>query len=149
MIEKKIFLAAPISGFSDEKEYCKNRECLIKLIEQLNHHYIIYSEILNIGSLSSYDEPGESAIKDFREIDECDVFIIYHPMRMQTSTLIELGFAIAKAKKIIIIGDVNALPFIALGLHKYSSNIKLLETAKLDKNVVAKVELLVGNLLNE
>lgn len=94
----KFFLAAPISGFNEELEYKKNRENLLELIRKLSIKFNVYSEILNIGTLASYDEPGKSAIKDFAEIDESDIFIIYHPANMQTSTLIELGYAVAKQK---------------------------------------------------
>lgn len=144
----KIFLAAPISGFKNESEYRKNRENLIDLINKLNMKFQVYSEILNIGSLSSYDEPGESARKDFNEISECDIFIIYHPMNMQTSTLIELGYAVAKEKKIIIISKPDMLPYLALGLTKYSNNIKYIHSSEVNKNTFSHVEKLINEFFN-
>lgn len=145
----KIFLAAPISSFKDEAEYRRNRENLLNLINKLSVKFQVYSEISNIGSLASYDEPGESAIKDFNEISESDVFIIYHPMNMQTSTLIELGYAVAKEKKVIVIGKTDILPYLALGLSKYSSDIKIIPSSELNKSVFEQVEMLINEFYNK
>lgn len=144
----KIFFAAPISGFKDELEYRKNRDNLLNIISKLRINFKVYSEILHIGSLASYDEPGASVIKDFNEIKDADVFIIYHPMNMQTSTFIELGYAVAKGKNIIIIGKKNTLPYLALGLSKYSSNIKIISSSELDANTFEKIEILINEFFN-
>lgn len=149
MSKIKIFLAAPISGFKDEAEYRKNRENLLNLINKLSIKFQVYSEISNIGSLSTYDEPGESAIKDFSQIAEADVFIIYHPMNMQTSTLIELGYAVAKEKKIIIIGNTDILPYLALGLSKYSSDIKIISCSELNEVIFRQVEAFVNEFIRK
>lgn len=142
----KIFLAAPISGFKDEVQYKKNRENLLNLINKLSTKFQVYSEISNIGSLASYDEPGESAIKDFGKICESDIFIIYHPMNMQTSTLIELGYAVAKEKKIIIIASPKTLPYLALGLSKYNSNIKIIPHSELNESILRQVEMIINEV---
>lgn len=148
MNKVKIFLAAPISGFKNESEYRKNRENLLGLINKLSIKFCVYSEISNIGTLDSYDEPGESAIKDFNKISESDIFVLYHPMNMQTSTLIELGYAVAKEKKIIIVGEKDVLPYLALGLSKYSSSIKLLSASELNEDIFEQVEVLIYQFLN-
>lgn len=143
MSKIKIFLAAPISAFKDDAEYKKNRTDILYLISKLDAKFQVYSEILNIGTLSLYDEPGESVIKDLNEIDEADVFIIYHPMNMQTSTFIELGYAVAKEKKIIIIGKIDDLPFLVLGLSKYSSDIKIIPSSELSESVFKQVDMII------
>ena len=137
----KIFFAAPISGFEDESEYRKNRDKLLDIINRLRINYEVYSEILNIGSLASYDEPGVSAVKDFNEISKSDVFNIYHPMNMQTSTFIELGYAVAKGKSIILIGDKDTLPYLALGLSKYNSSIKIISSSELNEKTFDQIEM--------
>ena len=142
----KIFLAAPISGFKDEYEYRRNRENLLNLITELRKYFCVYSEILNIGSLKSYDEPGESAKKDFNEISDADIFIIYHPMSMQSSTMIELGYAVAKEKKIIVIGEKDKLPYLALGLPQYSSKVKIISSSDLNEAVFQEVKMTIEEL---
>ena len=144
----KIFLAAPISAFKNEAEYIRNQKDILSLISKLDAKFQVYSEILNIGTLSLYDEPGESVIKDLNEIDLSDVFIIYHPMNMQTSTFIELGYAVAKGKKIIIIGKMDDLPFLILGLSKYSSDIKIIPSSELGEDVFEQVDMIICKFFN-
>lgn len=139
MNKLKIFLAAPISAFEDELHYKKSRIELLNLIKSLSENFQVYSEIINIQYLDSYDEPGKSVVKDFKEIIESDVFMLYHPMRMQTSTLIELGYAVAKEKKIIIISQPDILPYLALGLLKYDSDIRIVSSSELNMDVIAQI----------
>lgn len=143
----KIFLAAPISGFKDESQYKKTRESLLHLINHLAGRFQVYSEISNISSIASCDTPEESAIKDLGKINESDIFIIYHPMSMQTSTLIELGYAVAKQKRIIIIAKPDMLPYLALGLPKYSLNIKNIPFSEINEEVVRRVSLVINELI--
>lgn len=71
-------------------------------------------------------------------------------MNMQTSTFIELGYAVAKGKNIIIIiiGEKDMLPYLALGLSKYSSNIKIISSSELDANTFGKMEILINEFFN-
>lgn len=146
MSEIKIFLAAPISAFKNEQEYKANREKILALINKLSVSFCVCSEISNIGSFSSYDDPGESALKDFKEIDEADVFIMYHPIKMQTSTLIELGYAVAKEKKIIMIAKPHTLPYLASGLDRFRADIKIISAAELDDAVAVQIEAALDEL---
>lgn len=148
MSKLSIFLAAPMSGFKDELQYKKNRKNLIGFINKLNKKYVVYSEILHIQSMDSYDDPGQSAIKDFDEISRSDVFIMYHPMYMQSSTLIELGYAVAKQKKIILIAQPDMLPYLALGLSSYSSDICIVPSSELNGDVVNQVETILNGFLD-
>jgi nucleoside 2-deoxyribosyltransferase len=70
-------------------------------------------------------------------------------MNMQTSTLIELGYAVAKEKKIIVIGKTDILPYLALGLSKYSSDIKILPYSELNESIFEQVEMLINEFLNK
>lgn len=145
----KVFFAAPISSFKNQLDYKNNRENLMNLINQLSSKFQVYSEISSIELLASYDEPGESAKKDFNEINESDVFIVYHPMNMQTSTLIELGYAIAKEKKIIVIGKTEILPYLALGLSQYSSDIKIIPSSTLDESLCRQIEMAITEFFDK
>lgn len=48
-------------------------------------------------------------------------------------------------KKIIIIGKREILPYLTLGLSKYSSNIKIISSSELDENIFRQVELYINN----
>lgn len=132
----KIFLAAPISGFGDEEKYSAYRKKLINFINSLKNAYVVYSEIEKIDDTDSYDKPGESAIEDFSNISNSDVFILFHPAHMQTSSFIELGYAIAKNKKIIIIADLKDLPYLALGLEEFSSSVKIIQSSEISEQTI-------------
>ena len=145
MNKMKIFLSAPISAFRDEVKYHEYRLLLLGLLDFLREEYEVYSEIEKISGLSSYDEPGKSAIDDFRRITESDVFMLHHPARMQTSALIELGYAFAKGKKIIMIADPNDLPYLALGLSTFSSSVRIVASSELNKQTISEILFVLNN----
>lgn len=131
-----IFLAAPISGFQSDGEYSKYRQCLLALINRLSKSYEVYSELTSIDSSEQYDTPEESAKIDFYRIQQSDVFLMYHPMRMQSSTLIELGYAVALKKKIIIISNTSNLPYLATGLHAVTSAVEVIASSQITDQVI-------------
>ena len=132
MNRKYIFLAAPISGFSNEKEYNKYRDKILCLIKYLRENlFIVYSEVERVTGESNYDSPSNSVENDFKRICESDVLLLLHPRKVQTSALIELGFAYAKMKNIIIVGPKTALPYLALGLPSVNSNVRIIDAADL------------------
>ena len=131
---KSIFLAAPISGFHDDKLYNTCRTGLMDLITVLQREYNVYSELISIDSLDSYDDPGIAIKRDLEMIDNSDFFIIYHPCYMQTSTFIELGYAIAKRKRIIVIGKKDSLPYLSLGLLSYDCRTTIIDSSELNES---------------
>jgi len=112
----KIILATPISGFENEGEYLTYRKQVISLIDRLAKHYTVYAEIEVVKDAKFYDSPDQSVSKDFKAIEEADCFILLHPYRMQTSSFIELGYAYAQKKPILIVSREENLPYMALGL---------------------------------
>lgn len=140
----KIFLSTPISAFRDEEKYVEYRHLLLSFIQVLREKYEVYSEIEQIRGLSCYDEPGKSAVDDFRRILEADFFMLHHPIRMQTSALIELGYAIAKEKKIIIIANPKELPYLALGLSASLFTVKIVPSSELSKETIDEVLLFLN-----
>lgn len=67
-----------------------------------------------------YDSPDKSIQEDFDSIKNNDVFLFLHPLKMQFSSLIELGYAIALGKKIVIVDRKSNLPYLAVGIENYS-----------------------------
>ncbi len=139
MNKLNIFIAAPISGFSDENQYLKYRNGVLKMIEILRKEHVVFSEIENFEKLDSYDDPGKSALEDFNKISNSDVFILMHPSKMQTSALIELGYALAHKKNIIIVSRKKYLPFLTLGLCDVMENVKLIETIDVSDETINEV----------
>ena len=117
IMTKTIFVSTPITGFGNMQDFLSFKECAVSVIDLLKSQgYIVYNEFEHIESENCFDSPSKSVDEDFMKIEKSDVFILIHPRRMQTSSLIELGYACALQKRIIIIGNFNDLPFLAKGL---------------------------------
>lgn len=134
----KIFLATPISGLKND-DYSTYRSVLLNLVERLKENHEVYSELERISDINCYDSPEKSVIEDFRKIKEAEVFLLHHPARMQSSTLIELGYACAQDKKIIIVGNKTDLPYLALGLPSAQLNTVIIETSEIDADIIEKI----------
>lgn len=136
----KVFIAAPISGFRDPSEYRQFRTGVLRMIEKLRENSIeVFSEIENIRALNDYDSPGESAKADFARIRDADIFLMVHLHRIQTSTLIELGYAFAINKRIIIVGPEHALPYLVMGLPAISSDCDIVFSSSIDEDTISTV----------
>lgn len=136
---KKIFISTPISGFNSDSEYIEYRKNLLNFIKELKKDYNVYSEIENICGKYCYDTPEDSAINDFKKIRESDLFILHHPQRLQSSTLIELGYAYALNKDIIIISNKEDLPYLSLGLNNKENNVSYIDSSTINKNVISQI----------
>lgn len=129
MKKKNIFIASPIAGFSTEQDYNKYKSLIKNTVDQIKKHNgntNIFCEIVNVASVQKYDSPAKSAIKDFNNIQESDLFILLYPQKVVSSALVELGYALSQKKKILIVSpQKNMLPYMVLGLEEVFNNVKL------------------------
>lgn len=117
MMKYNIFISAPISGFCNSNEYNYFRSFLLKLIKAIRKKgFEVCSEVEIISTTKDYSCPTKSVQDDFMSISKSDIFLFCHPKAMQSSSLIELGFACALNKQIVLVGKVNDLPYLARGL---------------------------------
>lgn len=120
----KIFLATPISSYSDDGALTEYKKRIREFIQELKKDHMVFSELEHIADENDYDTPEQSLLMDMNAIKESDMFILHMPRYVPTSALIELGIAIAERKKIIIISpDINILPYLAIGLINMSNAI--------------------------
>lgn len=140
MGKKKIFLSTPISGFQNKNQYISYRKSVLLLISSLTKKYEVYCELQEILDIESYDTPQDSIRKDFNAIKEADIFILLHPMRMQSSSLVELGFACALGKKLIIVGAHNDLPYLINGLVESDYNSIIIYSSEINDKVIISIE---------
>ena len=116
-MSNRVFISAPISGFIEAEEYRLFRHFLLRLITALRGNGLdVCSEIEQISSSDDYSTPQKSVKDDFDNILRSDIFLFCHPKVMQTSSFIELGFACAVNKRIVIAGKMVNLPYLAKGL---------------------------------
>lgn len=116
------------------------KKSIYPLLSSLQKDHDVCSEIQDINKKSDYDTPEKSILMDLKSIQECEVFILHYPMQAPTSALIELGFAIAFNKKIIIITPkTSMLPYLALGVPTKSPESAIIESNCLDMSLVQTV----------
>lgn len=124
-----IFIATPIAGFLNKNDYKMYKKLIEEIVVEINCTNIfgnVYCEITNLDDIADYDSPAASAAKDFNNVLNSEYFILLYPQRVVSSALIELGYALAKGKKILIISsDKNALPYMALELDKIYHNVTI------------------------
>ncbi len=145
-MNKKIFLSTPISGFKDRALFSIFRKKIISITTFLEKNdFEVCSEINKFSIESDYDTPDKSIQEDFKKIREADIFLMFHPQKMQTSTLIELGYACAFNRKIIIVGNKNDLPYLAKGIEDSEYSAKLVNI--LDFSKITEREILDAILL--
>jgi len=113
-----IFLATSISSLNSPEKLAEYKKGIRLLADSLiSESHSVHSELFKIESIDNYDSPLDSLSMDMTAISKADVFILHYPIKKGSSTLIELGYAIAKEKFIIaLIPSLDVLPFMALGL---------------------------------
>ena len=139
MNRKKLFLATPMSGFRSAEMYASYRERLLELIAALSGRDEVYSEMQRAASEEAFESPETSVREDFHEIEVSDLFLLLHPCRMQTSTLMELGYACALKKPVVLVGESENLPYMALGLKKPTYNALLIESSDISPETITKI----------
>jgi nucleoside 2-deoxyribosyltransferase len=104
--------------------------------EKIRKSYSVYPKLENVNDVETYDSPEQSVKKDFKAIEDSDVFILLHPKKMQASSFIELGYAYALDKKILIVSEKENLPYIALGLCTGERKVIILPPQNMDIEVI-------------
>ena len=143
---KKVFLATPMSGFQNAEMYAAYRERLLELITALSSRYKVYSEMQRAPSEESFSAPEVSVREDFHEIEGSDYILFLHPCRMQTSTLMELGYACALKKPAVLVGKPENLPYMALGLRRPTYNAILVDSSEISPETIYKIMAALGEL---
>ena len=127
-MNKTVFVSTPITGFDDMQEFLIFKERAVFIIAVLkNLGYFVYNEFEKVEDESCFDSPSKSVDDDFNKITNSDYFIFVHPRKMQTSSFIELGYACALQKPIIIISKYGNLPFLAKGLCESRLSARFIE----------------------
>lgn len=141
---KKIFISTPIAGFENEKIYLKYKKVLEEIGFGLQKEFgknNIYAAFLDVSDFNSYDSPEKSAKVDLDHLVASDYFILFYPIKVATSALTELGYALALKKKILIITpNVHTLPYMVQGLTSLNTfDIKILTKNLFEDKVIEDI----------
>jgi len=124
-----IFLASPISGFDSQDEFQLYREeikNLINKIKSMNEVSEIFSAAVSINTIFDYDDSKTSVKMDLEKLNFSTHFILLYPKKIVTSALIELGYAIAKNKKILIVTTgSDVLPYMMKNIDEVLEGIEI------------------------
>lgn len=137
-LQKKIFIAAPLSAYSSN-EYEEKRDEMLLIAEMLmvmpNVSSVFYAG-MNLTEKTNFDNPEKAILEDFLEIKNCNVFILVYPKKIVTSALIEIGYALCMENKEIgvFVNSLDDLPFLLTKIDRVykNTNINLIGTSLKD-----------------
>lgn len=129
-----------MSCFKTKNEILAYKNCISFLLGKLKEYHNVCSEIDKIEEETDFDTPEKSISSDLESIQECDVFILHYPKEVPTSALVELGFAIAFEKKVIIITPKkNMLPYLIKGISAMNLDSVIIESEDIDDKLINQV----------
>ncbi len=130
-LESNLFVSTPISAFDDNDQYILFRNWLTGLLCKIQSKSY-FDQIFCVADLvkdqNSLDDPKKSLISDLAELDNSTCFLLIYPKPTATSALIELGYALAHKKNILLVHPESTdLPFMACQMHKVYENVTKLQ----------------------
>lgn len=145
-----LYISTPMASIG-EPEYKLQHEFLLKLEEVLKDIGFkqIISPAITIEKQEQFDGSTKANFDNYKEMKQVDSFLIIYPKPMPTSVLIEIGYAIALSKKIVIFTkDQSNLPFMLkeadstipnLKIYTYVTYEDILNTVKANKMALFEV----------
>jgi len=128
--EYDIFISFPIAAITDAIK----RKALNDFANELEEKFKtigfkkIFNASLHFSNRHDHQPPKVAAKIDFDALDKSRNFLLIYPEKLPTSALIELGYAIAANKNIVMCSDnVHTLPFLARGFNEAFENICFVE----------------------
>jgi len=129
--ENSLFLSIPISSFPDVEDMKKFKDamfCLLRQLRSSNNKLKVYCALEHMPTNGIYNNPTHGTKSDLAELDSAKVIIFIYPKKTPTSALIELGYAIAKKKKIMCVTPSREmLPYMLQCFDSLYENFELLE----------------------
>jgi nucleoside 2-deoxyribosyltransferase len=116
----KIFLSVSYSSQVDATgkvfpEYRKELESVISVFEKINHH-VYCAPREDLWTLND-TSPADAFEVDMRNVNECNLFVAFVGNKVSAGIQMEMGFALAKGKRIIIaIPATDKLGYVNQGL---------------------------------
>lgn len=137
-----IFVSTPISAFATNdliafKTFCIDLKNKLLL---LHKRFSFYCATVAIEEPHLFDSPEDSANRDFEALRRIDSFVLLYPKPLPSSSLIELGYALALRKRILIIApSMVDIPFLARGLTKTIHNTEIFLADPIDDQSSSRI----------
>lgn len=130
----KVFVGIPMASASDD-DYPAFKKCALSVKDALlrfanaKEVYCPAEEIPNRGKFDGYKK---AIIKDFQVLKESEHYVFIYPKSVNSSILVEMGYAIALSKNTTIFArDKNHLPFMLKKADQVIDNLEIHEYDKL------------------
>jgi hypothetical protein len=124
-----LFLSAPMASFGNNEQYHalqQNLNSLMPVIKEKCKLSNIFYAGENISNVNNFDNQRDALIKNYQAFTNSKYFVLLYTQKIATSSLIELGWAMAHNKPIIIFTkNREMLPFIIQNADAVFDNIKI------------------------
>jgi len=126
-----LFVSVPMAAYATEAEFQASRSAVFDVIRGTKKH-CKFSDVFYAGSEIESPEDFESedmsVVEDYDALARSKYFMLIYPQKIVTSALIELGWAMAHRKPIIIFVKNRAdLPFLAKNADAVFANLRIYE----------------------
>lgn len=143
MDKKSVFVSAFMSTLNDI-EYEKQRKSLLKIVDSLKK--IGFTRVncpaVRIKDKAHFEGREKTVINTFKDLKKTECFVLIYERARASSVLVELGYAIATDKKIVVFYK-SKLPFL---IQKAGENIPHIHTVKFKDFKVIKQEILSNKM---
>ncbi len=128
--EYDVFISFPIAAMPDKTKRRAINDFANSLESELNKlgYKKNFNASLHFSDKHEHQAPKVAAKIDFTALDKSRNFLLIYPEKLPTSALIELGYALAAGKNIIMCSDdIHTLPFLARGFNENFKNVTFIE----------------------
>lgn len=127
--EYNLFVSTPMAAFDSSKEFEKHRAAILDVLRGIKRR-CDFDKVFYAGSeISSFEEfelADLSVAEDYNALKYSDNFMIIYPKRITTSALIELGWAMAMGKPIVVFArNRDDLPYLMKHADSVYKNIAI------------------------
>ncbi|HSI65281.1 MAG TPA: toll/interleukin-1 receptor domain-containing protein [Candidatus Saccharimonadia bacterium] len=133
----RTFLGSPMASTKSEDEYKHVREMMLELRKALLKHSgtrEVYYPAEAKENKTAFDGKKSALKNDFKILKECENFVFYYPTAVPSSVLLEIGYAIALSRKIVIFTTSREnLPFMLQEADKAVPNLDIYECRDIDE----------------
>ena len=123
---KSVFLSSPMTSVESEDEYIELQKSIASLINELEKiGYEVFYGGVNVQHMSEVNQAARIPPENFRALKHAEYVILLHPKYLATSALIEVGYALALGKEIVIFAkEGERLPLVLSGLSVPLPNVR-------------------------
>ncbi len=130
-----LFVSTPMSSFPVSTDLIENNKIIELALAALESNFdlsTINCPAKNITSQDDFNDKESAIVDDLIKLQQSEFFLCIYPARTVSSVLVEIGYAISKGKKsIIIVKSRKDLPYLLQEADRSINNLKIYEVEDL------------------